>query len=137
MPRTLAEDIDRGRMAIALARKRGLETAGWGAVMADLKRQTLVAWASELAEQDLVLTTPVSYVEKPRSVVTTGGVSHYASHYLRTITSARIGQQTGGWGMIDAQWYKGREGDALYALAALRGAMSAVIGGERRGKADS
>ena len=86
----------------------------------------LLAWAAELSEQGRVLSDPVSYVEAPQRTVATQRVSWYASHYLRTITSARIGQQTGGWGMFNAQWHREREKEALLALAALREAMAGL-----------
>ena len=83
----------------------------------------LLAWASELSDQDLVTPDQVSYVEAPLRTVSTERVSWYASHYLRTIISARIGQQIGGWGMFDARWRREREKEAISALAALREAM--------------
>ena len=90
----------------------------------------LLAWASELAEQDLTLTEPVSYLEATLCTISTQRVSWYASHYLRGITSGRIGQHTGGWGIFDAEWHREQETEALAALAALRKAMvvSKVMG---------
>ncbi|MFC1935429.1 hypothetical protein ACFLX9_01500 [Chloroflexota bacterium] len=63
MARNLVEDIAWGRRAIALARERGMDTTDWEESVAMLERQSLLAWASELAEQDLVLARPVSYVD--------------------------------------------------------------------------
>ena len=88
--------------------------------------RVLLAWATELSEQDLVLTAHVSYLEVPRRTITTERVSFYATHYLRTITSARIGQHAGGWGMFNGQWHKEREIEAITALAALRDAIKGL-----------
>ena len=103
-------------------------------ILAHLGRQTkappddsdtarLLAWASEFSEQELVLASPVSYVEAPRRTVTTGRVSSYAAHYLRTMLLARLHQRTGGWGHWTPEWWREREADALSALAALREAV--------------
>ncbi|MFC1935627.1 hypothetical protein ACFLX9_02555 [Chloroflexota bacterium] len=55
MARSLVEDITRGRRAIALAHERGMDTTAWEESVTTLERQHLLAWASELAKQDLVL----------------------------------------------------------------------------------
>ena len=83
----------------------------------------LLPWASELAEQDLVLPERVSFVEAPKRTVTTERVSWYAVHYLKTISCARIQQQTGGWGLWTPEWWREREQEALGSLAALRKAL--------------
>ena len=41
----------------------------------------LLAWASEIAQQDLVLPMPVGYLEAPLRTVTTHRVSYYANLY--------------------------------------------------------
>ncbi len=84
----------------------------------------LLSWASELAEQDSVLSEPVQFVEAPLRTISTGRVSWYAAQYLRTITFARQERQLGGWGRWTPTWWKQREQEALGALAALRDALS-------------
>jgi hypothetical protein len=83
----------------------------------------LVAWAMELAEQNLVLAEVVSYVEAPLRTITTEKVSRYAAIYLRTISYARLSQRTGGWGQFTREWWQGQEQQTLGALGALREAM--------------
>ena len=123
MSRSLIEEISRGRRAITLARQRGLDTTVWEESLANLERRTLLAWAAQLAEQDVVLTSTVSYVEAPMRTITTERVSWYATHYLRTIAHARLQQQTGGWRPWTPEWWREREEEALGALAALRVAL--------------
>ena len=87
--------------------------------------QNLLAWASELAEQALELSTPVEYVEAPARHVTTDRVSWYASRYLRTVVEARHHQQnpslcSGQW---TPEWWQERQQEAMGALAALRTAV--------------
>ena len=84
----------------------------------------LFAWASELAERDLVLSSAVSYVEAPRRRVTTERISWYAAHYLRAIAFARMNQMVGGWGVWTIEWWKDREDEALAALRALESAFA-------------
>jgi len=83
----------------------------------------LLAWASELAEQNLVLEKPVSFVEAPLRTLTTKHVSEKVTHYLRVISYARLQQRTGGMGRFKPPWWKEREEEALGALSALREAM--------------
>jgi hypothetical protein len=125
MPTNLAEEIYRGRRAIVAARERGLETIGWEQVLADLERQALLAWASELAEQNLVLSYQVRYVEASRSAITTGRVSWYAAHYLKTIVSARDYQQHPRlcWGQWTPKWWQELEMEAIQSLEALQRAI--------------
>ena len=85
----------------------------------------LLAWASELAEQDLMLPGPVSYVEKHNCPVSTRRVSWCATRYLRTIVEARHYQQHPnlGWGQWTPTWWREREMEAVSALAALKKAV--------------
>ena len=83
----------------------------------------LLAWASELADRELVLCRPLEYVEAPLRKVRTERVSWYATHYLKTIGFARMNQETGGWGTWPPDWWKDRENDALEALRGLRRAL--------------
>lgn len=102
-----------------------MDTSAWEAVLADLERQALLAWASELAEQELELDTPVEYVEAPLRRVSTTRVSCYAAHYLKTIVAARLYQEHPHlcWGRWTPKWWREREKEALGALAALRAAL--------------
>jgi hypothetical protein len=85
----------------------------------------LLAWASELAERDVVLPEPVSYVEVPLRTVSTRRVSWYVAHYLKTISAARLYQENPElcWRPRTREWWKEREDEALGALASLRKAL--------------
>jgi hypothetical protein len=83
----------------------------------------LLAWASELAEQDLRLTEPISYIETPLRTITTERVSYYAARYLWAISYSRTQQRTGGWGRFIPEWFRKQEEEALEALVALREAL--------------
>ena len=83
----------------------------------------LLAWASELGEQNLVLPARVTYVEAPLRTITTERVSWYATLHLRTISHARLNQRNGGWGQFTPKWWKEQEEQALGALIALREAI--------------
>ncbi len=82
---------------------------------------SLLAWASELAEKDLVLSSPVTYIEAPLRKVTTKRISWYAAHYLKTIAAAWFYRQYPHlcWGQWTPEWWHEREEEALGALAAL------------------
>lgn len=83
----------------------------------------LLAWASELAGQEIVLPEEVRFVEAPLRTVATRRVSWYATQYLRTIASARLSQDTGGWGKWTSEWWRERQEEALGALASLKEAL--------------
>lgn len=51
MTRRLAENVARGRRAIALARQRGMDTTAWEEVIADLEQQHLLDQSSKLARE--------------------------------------------------------------------------------------
>jgi hypothetical protein len=90
----------------------------------------LLAWASELAEQDVVLPKPLTYVEAPLRTITTVRVSRYAAIYLRTMLLAQSNKRTGGRGTFTHDWWQRQEQEAIQALLALRGAMHAQGGQE-------
>ena len=92
----------------------------------------LLAWASETAEEGIVLANPVRYVEALLRTVETVRVSDYATSYLRTIAYARLHQATGGWDRWTPQWWKERESQAMGALHALRNAVTDVPEGEQK-----
>ncbi len=96
----------------------------------------LLAWASELAEKDLVLSSPVTYIEAPLREVTTDRISWYASHYLKTIAAAWLYRQYPDlcWGQWTPGWWQEREEEALGALAALCRVLSKTKGQERDGR---
>ena len=83
----------------------------------------LLAWASELGEQVVVLKRPICFTEAPLRRVTTERVSYYAAHYLRIVTHARLQQRTRGTGRFLPAWWREREQDAVYALEQLKLAM--------------
>lgn len=87
----------------------------------------LLAWASELAEQDLTLPETISYEETRPRPVKTNRVSHYAAVYLREIAYARMMQSTGGWGSFTPEWSQKQIDIALGALRALREALEQWI----------
>ena len=68
MTRTLTENIARGRQAIALARRQAIDTASWEESLADLERQEILPWASEVSEQDIVLPEGVTVCRGPPEV---------------------------------------------------------------------
>lgn len=85
----------------------------------------LLGWASALAEEEIVLNTPIRYLEKRLRPVTTARVSHYARHYLRSIGFARLHREAGCWDPWSDDWWRARELDAVEALRGLRAAMGA------------
>ena len=88
----------------------------------DMSNSALLAWASELAEQDKVLSDSVAYMESPRRPITTERVSHYAGIYPKTIVRAGHHQQLPGfcWGQWTPTWWHDRELGAIGSLGALR-----------------
>ncbi len=132
LERSLAENIVRGRRAIELAQRRGMETAAWEESLAVLERQHLMAWAAELSEQGITLPNTVSYAEAPLRTVTTDRISWYAGHYLRTLSLSHLGQQAGrGWEPWTAAWWRGIESEALAALSTLREVVESLQLAER------
>ena len=95
---TLAENISIGRKSIEAARQRGIYTSGWEAVLADLERQQLMLWASELGQADMTLATPITYRETPLRPISTTQVSQSVRRYLKTVASAEIHRAAGARG---------------------------------------
>ena len=127
MTRTLIDNIARGRQAIALARRQAIDTASWEESLADLERQEILAWASEVCEQDIVLPEGVTFVEEPLCTVTITKVSQYVADRLRFIIHAHFQQRTGGMGRWLPSWWKEREEAAIGALFSLRSAMTGLV----------
>jgi hypothetical protein len=130
MNRTLTENIDRGRAAIDLARQRGLDTTKWETTLVDLERQELLAWASELAEKDLILTAAIRFEEEPLRPVAITEVSKFAVSNLKFIAKAALEQRQGGWHIWTSDWWSEREHAALGSLAALRAVFETCSTGE-------
>ena len=125
---TLAENISVGRKSIATARQRGIDTSGWEAVLADLERQQLMFWASELGQADKTLAIPITYRETPLRPITTTQVSQSVRRYLKTVARAEIHRATGGWKDYPPEWWDEQANEAIGALKALRSAMADVQG---------
>ena len=124
MIRTLTENIARGRLAIALARRQAIDTAIWEESLADMERQEILSWASEVCEQDMVLAEGVTFVEEPLCPVTITKVSQYVADRLRFIIHAHFQRHTGGMGTWLPSWWKEREKASISALFSLRSAMT-------------
>ena len=131
MTRTLTENIARGRQAIVLARRQAIDTASWEDCLADLERQEILSWASEVCEQDLVLVEGLAFVEEPLRPVTIAKVSQYVGDRLRFIIHAYFQQRTGGMGRWLPSWWKEREKACIGALISLRSAMCGPGEGHR------
>ena len=125
---TLAKSIAIGRKSIAADRQRGIDTSGWEAVLADLERQQLMLWASELAETDKTLARPITYLETSLKPITTTQVSQSIRRYLKTVARAEIQRVTGGQGRFTPEWWDEQANQALGALKALRSAMADAQG---------
>ena len=134
MNRTLTENIDRGRAAIDLARQRGRDTTQWELSLADLERQKMLAWASELAERELVLLVPSYFEEEPLRPVAITEVSKFTVRNLRFIAKAGLERQLGGWHIWTSDWWTEREHAALGSLEALRKAMDVRLDSQWSGR---
>jgi hypothetical protein len=120
-------DVLRRHKADLVAYLRGIPIAIREVALAEMESQQLLAWASQLAEQELVLPEPVTYIEAPLRTIITPRVSCYAALYLREISYARLQQRTGGWGCFTSEWFKEQERGAIEALAALREAIQTQV----------
>ena len=127
---TLADSIAIGRKSIAAARRRGIDTSGWEAILADLEQQQLLAWAAEVAEADVMLVSPITYLETPLRPITTVQVSRVTRTYLKTVAMAKIHRTTGGWKNYPPEWWDWQANQALGALKVLRSAMAGASGGD-------
>lgn len=83
----------------------------------------ILEWACRVAEADITLAQPIKYSEARLCTVVTTQISKYATMYLRTITSARVQRESGGWGLWTPEWWQKREDEAFEALSKLRQAM--------------
>jgi len=90
--------------------------------------QKLLSWAAYLAEENLILSQPVTYVEAPLRTITTYQISWYAAHYLAAVTHARSQQQNGGWGMFTTGWWQSRENDAFNAFTQFENSLWTCAG---------
>ena len=95
-------------------------------------RAHLLAWASELAEQEVELDRSVSFVEAPLRTVTTEEVSRYAYNCLRTILVSHTKQSSSRCNFWNPMWWRKREEEAFGALAALRQAMEEQSDGDNK-----
>ena len=125
---TLAKSIAIGRKSIAAARQCGIDTSGWEVALAELERQQLMLWASELGQADKTLAIPITYRETPLRPITTTQVSQSVRRYLKTVASAEIHRATGGWKDYPPEWWDEQANEAIGALKALRSAMPDVQG---------
>jgi hypothetical protein len=120
-------DILRRHKTDLMAYLRGIATATREVALTELESQKLLAWASQLAEQELVLPEPIAYQETPLRIITTPRVSYHAALYLREISYAKLQQRTGGWGRFTPVWFKEQQKGAIAALAALREATEIQV----------
>ncbi|MFQ6028195.1 MAG: hypothetical protein ACE5Q6_11940 [Dehalococcoidia bacterium] len=83
----------------------------------------LLAWASQLAEQGLLLDQAVTFVEEPLRTLSITDVSSYVNRQLKYFYRARFERQTGGRPGFPPEWWQEREAAAIGGLIALRGAL--------------
>ena len=133
MAQRLADRVEQGRRAIAIARGQGLDTHEWEDHLNQLveaEQQQLLAWAAKVAEADVTLAIPITYRETPLRPISTTQVSQSIRRYLKTVESAAIHRATGGWKKYPPEWWDGQANQALGALKALRSAMAEASGGD-------
>ena len=134
MVQKLADRVEQGRRAIAIARGQGLDTHEWEDHLNQLveaEQQQLLAWAAKVAEADVTLAIPITYRETPLRPISTTQVSQSIRRYLKTVASAAIHRATGGWGRFTPEWWDGQANEALGALKALRSAMAEANAGDQ------
>ncbi len=127
MAQRLADRVEQGRRAIAIARGQGLDTHEWEDHLNQLveaKQQQLLAWAAKVAEADVTLAIPITYRETPLRPISTTQVSQSIRRYLKTVARAEIHRATGGWKEYSQAWWDGQANQVLGALKALRSAMA-------------
>ena len=90
----------------------------------------LLAWASELAQQEIVLEVPVTFAEIPLRMVTTTDASRHALRHLRIISCARFEMEIGGRPPWTPKWWQRESEEAVTALRNLRFALKKVDIGE-------
>ncbi len=128
----LTDRVEQGRQAIAIARLQGLDTQVWEEhlnLLVEAEQQLLMAWASELGEAEVMLATPITYLETSLRPITTTQVSRASRTYLKTVATAKIHRATGGWGRFTPEWWSRQANEALGALKALRSAMAEAYEG--------
>ena len=133
MAHKLADRVEQGRRAITIARGQGLDTHDWEdhlSRLVEAEQQQLLAWAAEVAEADVTLVAPITYLETSLRPITTTQVSQSIRRYLKTMASAEIDRATGGWGRFAPEWWAVQTNEALDALKALRSAMAEASGGD-------
>jgi len=131
MAQKLTDRVEQGRRAIAIARGQGLDTHEWEdhlSRLVEAEQQQLLAWAAEVAEADVTLVAPITYLETSLRPITTTRVSQSIRRYLKTMASAEIHHATGGWGRFTPEWWAGQANEAIDALKALRSAMVQASG---------
>ncbi|MDA1129634.1 MAG: hypothetical protein O2913_13210 [Chloroflexi bacterium] len=85
--------------------------------------EKLLAWASMVSEDEVILQDPVRFHETPLRPVAVTEISQYALRQLKLISRSRIEQDTGGMGRFGLDWWRLQEEEALSALASLKEAM--------------
>jgi len=100
-----------------------LDTKLWEEHLAQLlsiEISHLLSWAAEVAEADMILETPITYLETSLTPITTTHISFHAREYLKSLSMAEINSATGGWSWFTPEWWGEHGNQALGALKALR-----------------
>jgi hypothetical protein len=84
----------------------------------------LLAWASNLSSQKIILEEPIFFLEAEMRPVQVFNISSYAARQLTAIASSRLWQPEGGWSTFTSEWWQEREKDAVNALANMRQALN-------------
>jgi hypothetical protein len=87
-------------------------------------RPQLLAWASELANQDAILVSPVRFNETPLRPLTTTRISFYARRYLRTVAAAELARHGLTWEPWTVEWHEDRAREAIESLENLRASLA-------------
>ena len=83
-------------------------------------RAQLLAWASELVNNDVVTESPVTFNETPLRPVRTTRISFYARQYLQLVAAVESARQGLTWEPWTVEWHEERAREAIEALENLR-----------------
>ena len=123
--RSLAENIRRGRKAIALARQSRMDTIDWERHLAELEQQHLLAWANALVEGAICYDgpLPLNFRESRLVPVWVNDPVGYVRRQLQALAFAHTMTRSDGFGDWRAPYWEVATARVLCALQAMHRRM--------------
>ena len=127
----ITDRVELGRRAIALASRKGIDTESWAEHLYQLlaiEYSQLLGWAAQLAELEVILPMPVTYIDGSFKEVRTSHISRAIRSQLNTVVAAKLSDWPSVYQPFTLHLWDVKRKEAIESLKSLQDAVGTVPG---------